>query len=60
MVFVNTSIHASLPGPYRIERPKVIYNNVTDLYVLWFHLDTVSFSLESVGVGTSPRYAASV
>ena len=55
MVFVNTSITASLPGPYRIERPKVIYNNVTGLFVLWFHLDTVSFALESVGVATSPK-----
>ena len=26
-------------GPYVVERPKVIYNELTRLYVMWFHLD---------------------
>lgn len=35
MVFTNTSIVASQPGPYRIERPKVIYNELTQKFVMW-------------------------
>jgi len=53
-IFHNTSIQMPTPGPYRIERPKIIYNRNTSTYVLWFHLDDASFSLRSVGVATSP------
>ena len=53
MVLVNTSIVSATPGPYRIERPKVIHNAFTGQFVLWFHLDTVPFSMASVGVGTA-------
>jgi len=52
-VFHNTSIKISTPGPYRIERPKVIYNKSTHKYVMWFHLDTASFSIQSVGVAVA-------
>ena len=30
------------PGPWVIERPKVLYNNATSTFVMWFHLDTAS------------------
>jgi len=50
LIFRNTSIRTTQPGPYRIERPKLIYNSNTRKYVVWFHLDTASFSLTSVGV----------
>eukprot|EP01088_Endostelium_zonatum_P016282 TRINITY_DN4337_c0_g1_i1.p1 TRINITY_DN4337_c0_g1~~TRINITY_DN4337_c0_g1_i1.p1 ORF type:complete len:343 (-),score=67.15 TRINITY_DN4337_c0_g1_i1:16-1044(-) len=54
MIFKNISIHGmSQPGPYRIERPKILFNERTNKFVLWFHLDTASFSLTSVGVATS-------
>lgn len=52
-VFHNTSIVAPMQGPYRIERPKVIFNKKTETYVMWFHLDTGSFKLRSVGVAQS-------
>jgi len=52
-VFENTSIQISTRGPYRIERPKVIFNKKTNKYVMWFHLDTASFGIQSVGVATS-------
>jgi sucrose-6-phosphate hydrolase SacC (GH32 family) len=41
-------------GPYIVERPKVVYNQKTGLYVLWFHLDTNNYSLRYAGIGTSP------
>jgi len=52
-IFHNTSIKISTPGPYRIERPKVIYNKQTQKYVMWFHLDTANFGVQMVGVATS-------
>lgn len=40
-------------GPNRIaERPKVIYNDKTGKYVLWFHADDSSYSQAKVGVAT--------
>jgi len=42
------------PGPYIIERPKVVYNQKTKLFVLWFHLDSGSYGYRYVGVATSP------
>jgi hypothetical protein len=41
-------------GPYIIERPKVVYNQKTKLYVMWFHLDSGSYGYRYVGVATSP------
>jgi hypothetical protein len=43
----------SQPGPYVVERPKVIYNSNTKLFVLWFHLDTANYGMRQVGVATS-------
>jgi hypothetical protein len=40
-------------GPNRIvERPKVIYNDKTEKYVLWFHADSSSYGDAKVGVAT--------
>jgi len=56
LIFKNISITgAGAPGPYRIERPKILYNQITSKYVLWFHLDTASFSLQKVGVATANK-----
>jgi hypothetical protein len=41
------------PGPYVIERPKVVYNKISNLYVMWFHLDNSNYSLGLVGIATS-------
>jgi hypothetical protein len=60
-IFHNTSITTPLPEGeipyYRIERPKVIYNNVTRKYVMYFHLDSNGFKLGMVGVCTCDTVA---
>eukprot|EP00879_Flechtneria_rotunda_P027715 GHRR01029702.1.p1 GENE.GHRR01029702.1~~GHRR01029702.1.p1 ORF type:complete len:383 (+),score=92.55 GHRR01029702.1:978-2126(+) len=40
-------------GPYRIERPKVLYNAAHRYYVLLFHLDNIDNSLAEVAWATS-------
>lgn len=54
MILHNTSIVAPSPGDkgYRIERPKILKCTTKGLdkpYVMWFHLDTASFSIRMVG-----------
>ena len=43
-----------LPGPYVIERPRVVWNNKTKLFVMWIHLDSRDYQYRYVGVATSP------
>jgi len=53
-VFYNQNITGvSQPGPYVIERPKVVYNQQTGKYVMWFHLDNSGYSLRMVGIATA-------
>jgi len=53
-IFHNSSIqYRGYSGIWRIERPKVLYNDVTRKFVMWFHLDTASFQFSSVGVAVS-------
>mgnify|MGYP001066325611 FL=1 len=40
-------------GPYVIERPKVVFNLKTSLFVMWFHLDSSNYGYRYVGVATS-------
>ena len=41
-------------GPSRIvERPKVVYNSSTGTYVMYMHIDNLSYSEAKVGVATS-------
>jgi len=60
-IFANTTITTSLPSTeppvYRIERPKLVYNQLTRQYVLYFHLDSARFLLGMVGVCTASRVA---
>jgi beta-galactosidase len=37
------------------ERPKVVYNAKTDMFVMWFHVDTMDYQLAQCGVATSRR-----
>jgi len=57
----NTSITTPLPAGeplhYRIERPKLLYNQRTQQYVLYFHLDSLRFKLGMVGVCVSSAVA---
>lgn len=41
-------------GPFVVERPKVLFNNKTNLYVLWFHLDNSGYSFRHAAVAVSP------
>ncbi len=38
-----------------IERPKVIYNEKTKQYVMWFHADTATYKFARTGVAVSER-----
>eukprot|EP01065_Artemidia_motanka_P006625 TRINITY_DN13249_c0_g1_i1.p2 TRINITY_DN13249_c0_g1~~TRINITY_DN13249_c0_g1_i1.p2 ORF type:complete len:353 (+),score=127.68 TRINITY_DN13249_c0_g1_i1:64-1059(+) len=40
-------------GPFIVERPKVLYNNVTETYVMWFHLDVAGYKYRHAGVAVS-------
>jgi len=41
-------------GPYRIiERPKVLYNDLTKMFVMYVHVDSPTYSEAKVGVATS-------
>lgn len=42
-------------GPDKVgERPKIIYNEQTQTYVLWFHSEDSGYALANVGVATAP------
>ena len=38
-----------------VERPKVVYNEPTKSWVLWFHADNSTYGLLGQGVATSPN-----
>jgi hypothetical protein len=42
--------HPGFSEPWRIERPKILYNKLNDNYVILFHLDAPNFWLSSIGV----------
>ncbi|KAF8679707.1 Glycosyl hydrolases family 43, partial [Rhizoctonia solani] len=43
-------------GPEQVvERPKVVYNEPTKTWVMWFHADNSSYGLLGQGVATSPN-----
>lgn len=43
-------------GPRRVvERPKVIYNRATGLYVMYMHIDSQNYAEAKVGVATCPE-----
>ena len=41
------------PGPYVIERPKVLWNAQTQMFIMWFHLDSSDYRYRYTGVATS-------
>ena len=45
--------NTSISGDSVVERPKVIYNDANDEYVMWFHSDTSNYGAAAVGVATS-------
>eukprot|EP00756_Hemistasia_phaeocysticola_P052772 Hpha_TRINITY_DN2805_c0_g1::TRINITY_DN2805_c0_g1_i1::g.171426::m.171426 len=44
-------------GPFVVERPKVLYNNNTHTYVMWFHLDDSGYKYRHTGVATAQNPA---
>lgn len=55
MILNNKSMpcQAAEGHPFRIERPKIVKNAVTNKYVMWWHMDTQNFGIQSVGVATA-------
>eukprot|EP00927_Polykrikos_kofoidii_P065817 TRINITY_DN61534_c0_g1_i1.p1 TRINITY_DN61534_c0_g1~~TRINITY_DN61534_c0_g1_i1.p1 ORF type:complete len:470 (+),score=60.93 TRINITY_DN61534_c0_g1_i1:95-1504(+) len=53
MLSQNTVTVPRDDGPFVVERPKVIFNTVTQKYVMWFHVDNSTYLLRHVGVATS-------
>lgn len=51
---MRTNLSMPYPAPYRIERPKVVWNEQYGYYAMLWHLDTPDFSFPAVGVATSP------
>jgi len=47
--------HPGFEEPWRIERPKIVYNKRNDNYVILFHLDAPNFALSSIGVAVAPK-----
>jgi len=43
-------------GPFVVERPKVVYNEKSKTFVMWFHLDNAGYQFRHAGiaVATSP------
>jgi len=41
------------PGPFVVERPKVLFNAKTRKFVMWFHLDDQHYKYRRVGVATA-------
>lgn len=40
-------------GPFIVERPKVLYNTKTKMFVMWFHLDDSGYKYRHAGIATS-------
>ncbi|KAK9813147.1 hypothetical protein WJX72_009862 [[Myrmecia] bisecta] len=54
-IFSGSQIQGMLyPAPYRIERPKILYNKEFDQFVMLFHCDTPSFAYPAVGMASAP------
>ena len=55
-VLKNEDVVAPIPSPgnWRMERPKIFRCPANNEWRMWFHCDTPSFSLRSVGVLTAP------
>ncbi|KAK9833267.1 hypothetical protein WJX81_001332 [Elliptochloris bilobata] len=54
-VVLRGGTHPDL-APHRVvERPKVLWNEVTRQFVMWVHVDDANYETACVGVATSPR-----
>lgn len=49
----ETSPESEIGPDSVVERPKVIYNELTKLFVMWFHLDSSNYGLAKLGVAIS-------
>eukprot|EP00948_MAST-09A_sp_MAST-9A-sp1_P000178 g178.t1 len=50
---INTTVGGGPGVSYIVERPKVIYNNLTKKYVMWMHVDNAANTAGLAGVATS-------
>lgn len=56
-VLKQSDIKVATPGPYVVERPKVLYNKQTQKFVMWFHLDTAGYTYRHAGVAQASSAA---
>ncbi|XP_020243944.1 uncharacterized protein LOC109822192 isoform X1 [Asparagus officinalis] len=49
----ETNVTHDLHKSNVLERPKVLYNNLTKQYIMWMHIDNVNYTKASVGVAIS-------
>ena len=45
--------HPDLDPRKVVERPRVLYNDATQRFVMWMHVDTADYELASCGMATS-------
>lgn len=45
--------HPDLDPSKVVERPRVLYNGLTQRFVMWMHIDTGDYELASCGMATS-------
>ena len=45
--------HPDLDPKKVVERPRVLYNDPTQRFVMWMHIDTSDYELASCGMATS-------
>lgn len=50
---LDNADHDLAPGKV-VERPKVIYNQRTQTYVMWMHVDTADYAYARAGIAVSP------
>jgi hypothetical protein len=49
---LTRTTHSDLNNGNIVERPKIIYNDTTHKYVMWFHYDNAAYSLAEVGTAS--------
>lgn len=52
--------HPDLDPSKVAERPRVLYNDATQRFVMWLHVDTADYELASCGMATSSSPAGQV
>ena len=55
MVLMADASHEDLEAGQTLERPRVLYNEVTQQFVMWLHVDDAGYSRCRLGMAVSSR-----